>query len=272
MVLAAAGASAQPAAPQWGRELRESLGASANLPGLQNTLDLTWKRDLSPAQGGLRRGSHVAFGLSHAVSPSYTRLGLSVQVSPLSILDVRVGVEPALYHGASGSLLTFDSRTEPFDEDSRRARRNEAKAQLAGRAFVSTTLKARWRGVVASTNGEAEWWRAGVAESFFYEPGRDTLIASHGDTLLRTTSVLAYEVAGPGSGKIVAGLNHRLTYVRGVPQSRIERPGLVAAWTLGARHFGLREPTLAVNVFYYRDDPYKEGELGVQGSVRFALQ
>jgi hypothetical protein len=185
--------------------------------------------------------------------------------------DVRAGVEPALYHGRSGSLLQFDERTAAYDEDTRNARVDDEGA-LAARLFVAPTVRFRAGSVVGSAGAELEWWRADVDGAYFYEPGRDTLLRASGDTVLRTSVSVLREWRGTRGAVVRAGVQHRLTYLPDAPDARVQRPGLAASWTLGDRRLGLREPTLAASAFWYLDDPYKQGQVGVSLGLRCRLR
>jgi hypothetical protein len=253
------------------RELRDTLGASVNLPGVQNTLDLSWRWPLSRSSSPLLRDAHLSLGLTHTVSPSYNRLGGWLELSPLSILDLRAGIEPGFYHGFAGSLLGFDSRDERYDQDRRRELGSLAVLRSGVRAYVAPTLKARWRRLVGTAGLELEWWRSDADAAYYYEPSRDTLLASDGDRVVRTTVVVGHESQGTGGRRLLLGLNHRLTHVPDADAARIDRPGILAAWTLGERRLGVGEPTVVLNLFYYRRDPYKQGELGLAGGLRFLI-
>ncbi|MEX2272652.1 MAG: hypothetical protein WD690_14360 [Vicinamibacterales bacterium] len=116
----AAPASAQQ--PETSRELRGQLWASINSAGLQNTLELSWTRPASTSTHPLLAGAHFGAGIVHALTPTQMRLGGWVEYSPLSILDVRAGVDPSVYFGTFNSLQGFDAYADPFDTDARKAR------------------------------------------------------------------------------------------------------------------------------------------------------
>ena len=241
-----------------GPEIRETLGASVNLPGVQNSIELAWK------------GPRVTWALGHTVTPSYSRVGGSLTLAAGPAFDVRAGLEPGFYHGASGSLLGFDDRDAPFDEDSRRGR--STRAALGGRAYLAPTLRARAGAIVGTVGGELEWWVADSPRTFFYEPSRDTLLPADGGALLRATGALLYERKGQAGARLLAGLNHRYLHVPGASGLDGHRPGVLVQWTAGEHRFGLREPTVIVNVFHYLQDPYKEGEMGVNVALRCRLR
>lgn len=259
--LAALALSAAPVAAQstTGPRVHETLGASVNLLGIQSAMEAVWSR------------RQASLGLVHSVSPSYNRLGAWAQWAPHAAFDLRVGVEPALYHGFSGSLLSFDSADAPFDEDSRRAR-SDARVGVGGRAYVAPTVRARVRSVVATAGAELERWQAAVDEPFFYEPARDTVLRSSGQGVLRTNAAVMYERTGKGGKKILAGANHRLSRPFGAPGPESQRAGGIAVWTVGTRRLGLNDPTVVASVYRYLSDPYKEGEVGGAVALRIRLR
>src|SRR6266849_4781932 len=149
-------------APRPRRELREQIGASVNNLGLQNSLDLSWRWPLSSSSNPLLSDAHLTLGLSHALSPSYTRLGAWAEFSPLSVLDLRVGIEPGVYFGTFNSLMSFNSYSDPFSNDARDKRGGGAFG-TAGRLYASPTLKMKAGPVVAAASADFEWWKSDAA-------------------------------------------------------------------------------------------------------------
>jgi hypothetical protein len=239
-------------------EIRETLGASINLPGIQNTIEVVWK------------GPRRTVGIGHAVTPSHTRINGFVQLSAGPAFDVRAGLEPVLYHGASGSLVGFDDRGASFDEDARRGRSSHA--AFGGRVYLAPAFRARLGAIVGTVGGELEWWAADTSHTFFYEPGRDTLVRADGGALLRGTAALLYERKGRNGARILAGVNDRYLHAPGASGLDGHRPGVLVQWTAGERRFALREPTLVVNVFRYVEDPFKRGEIGVNVALGCRLK
>jgi hypothetical protein len=236
-------------------EVRNTLGASANLPGVQNTLEISWK------------GPRLTHGIVHSVTPSYSRLGGWVQVSAGPAFDVRAGVEPTLYHGFSGSLVTFDRRGADYDVDARDLL--SPRSGLGGRAFLAPAARARVGSLIATLGAELEWWVADTDAPYFYEPSRDTVLRADGAGLLRGAAALLHERKGVGGRRLLVGVNHR-AQLGG--RHDTHRLGVLAQWTLGERRLGLREPTVVANVFRYLEDPYKQGELGLNVGLRCRLR
>jgi hypothetical protein len=268
VVLAAVPARAEP--PR--RVLTETFGGSVNTLGVQQTLEASWTWDLGRSPHPLLSDAHLALGVTNHLSPAYTRIGAWAAWAPLSVLELRVGVEPVYYFGIVGSLIGFPTQGAVFDEDARRALRPQAVAQGGMRLFVAPTLKARVGRVVASGTVDVERWNVDGPNAFFYEPFRDTLLASHGDSLWRTSTVLLMEANGQGGRKLLAGLHHEFMRVRRAPENDMHRLGPLAVWTLADERFGVQSPTVIVNLYYYLEDTYKRHEPGASIGVRFGLR
>src|SRR5262245_61181636 len=196
------------------RSRQGSLGIGLNPLGLQGGVDVSWRRGLSSSSSPLLRDAHLSFGVAPRLTPSYARLAAFVEVAPLSILELRAGIEPSAYFGTFRSLLYFGSYADRFDEEARSARAGEAAAGLAGRAFLAPTLKLGAGRFVLRSRSELEWWRARQKRPYFYEPGRDTLLRAAGDSLLASETLLLYELRG-GSRRRLLGPVHDLTLVSG---------------------------------------------------------
>lgn len=240
------------------RELRDVLGASVNLPGLQNSLELSWRWD------------KAAVGLTHVLAPTYTRLGLWAEVVPVPAFAARAGIEPAGYFGIGTALLAFEGYGGDFSKGARDARGGE-KAGFGGRAHLSTSLRLRVGPVLASSTAELEWWRYGGEGPFYYEPARDALLEAKGDRLWTLTSTVLLERAWPDGRKLSLGANHRLLRVPAARGNDVQKLGGVFTWTLGERRLGVRQPTLLANVGVYLDDRFKDGEAFGTLAARFVI-
>jgi hypothetical protein len=252
------------------RELREQLGASVNNLGLQNSLDFSWSWPLSASESALLSEAHLALGVSHALTPSYTRVGAWAELSPLSVLDLRVGLEPAVYFGTFNSLMSFDSYRDPFDKDARDKRGGSAFG-TAGRVYLSPTLKMKAGPVVAIASAEFDWWKSDAAGPLFYEPARDTLLKAKGDALLNTSSLVLYQHDLGPDGKLSGGLIHQITYVYGAPANKIQRLGTIVVREFGGKRFGLPHARLVGLVSYYLDDPSKRHQLSAALALAFKV-
>ncbi len=251
-----------PAPDTQGPVFEESLGASVNQLGLQNTLGLRWTRPLTRSRHPLLADAHLRAGLTHTLTPSYTRLSAWVELSPLSILDLRGGVEPGAYFGSFGSLMSFDTYGDDFGDSARSARRAEAHAGTGTRLFLAPSLKGRLGSFVFASSASLEWWRSSATGPLYYEPSRDTLLRTDGEHLLTVTTVLARRRPLRGGGELTYGLSHDLTEVFAAPGNCSQRIGLVVARRLVPRQLSLPVRSVALRVVCYLQDPTRKGQVG----------
>lgn len=252
--------------------LGNTLGTSVNPIGLQDELTLSWRWGLTESKNPFLSDAHFALGVSNHFSPAYDRLEVWAELSPLSVLDLKAGFEPLFYFGTFGHLSAFPSYDADFGKDAREAIKDQAVSRTGYRYHVSPTFKIKVGPVIARTGAAFEWWRVDGPGEYFYEPMRDTLLDSDGDALMVLSSQLFYEFAGdPGGKKLLAGIFHDRVDVYDAPRNLRQRLGPIAIWTLGARRFGVREPTVIGSVFSYLDDQSKDGELGAFLALSFTV-
>ncbi len=255
----------------WARDTRASLGLSGNPLGLQTHVERVHRRQLSESTHALLADAHLSFGISNRLAPAYDRLGVFVELAPVSPLELRIGVEPAVYFGTFRSLMSFDSYDAPFDDDSRQARAEEAAAAIAGRVYVAPTLKLKAGRLLFRARGELERWRAWTDGPYFYEPSRDTLLRAAGDSLLATESVVLIEARSEKSRELRAGFVHALTQVFDAPQNRRQDLGVVGSLGLGRRCLGLRDARVTAKLGRYLEDPNRSGQVNGQLAIAFGL-
>jgi hypothetical protein len=269
LLLCAAPAAAEP--PR--RTFTDTFGGSVNNLGLQQSLEAAWSWPLSDSRNPLLADAHLAVGLTNQVSPAYVRLAGWAAWAPLSVIELRAGVEPVYYFGVVGSLIGFPSQRAAFDEDARRARRAQAVSGTGVRFFVAPTVRARLGRVVANGTLHLERWDVNGPDAFFYEPLRDTLLDStRASTVWHTSAAVLWERDGHGGRKLLAGVHHELMRVRDARWNDMQRLGPLVVWTLGERRFGVAHPAVLASVYYYLEDPYKRHEPGASVGVRFGLR
>ena len=195
--------------------------------GLQDQLAIGWRWALSGSTNRLLADAHFSAGVSNTFSPAYDRLELWAEISPLSVLDIKAGIEPVFYFGTFGHLVDFPSYDVDFGKAARDAAKERAVSRTGVRYHVSPTFKIKLGRFLARTGAEIEWWRVDAPGEFFYEPMRDTLLRSDGDSALILSTQVFYELAhGPGKRQILAGLFHdRISVARRAGQpSHAARP------------------------------------------------
>lgn len=239
--------------------------------GLENRLAVSWKWRLSDSKSPWLSGSNVNVGVTDILSPAYNRAGAWVAVAPLSVLELRAGVEPVAYFGTFSHLLGFASYDDDFSDDVRKARQDEAEGALGVRWYVAPTFQFKVGHLLAQARADFEWWRVDAPGTVFYEPTRGTLLDSDGDHAIAASSILLYEFPRSAGRKILAGLSHDLVHVPNARQNRRQRVGAVGMWVFGERRFGVKDPTLYSSALYNYEDPVREGKASLVVAVIFGL-
>lgn len=238
-------------------EVRTQIGASYNNPGLQQSLEWSARRLLRPGARALFADAHLSTGAQAVVSPSYARLNLWAQYAPLSVVTLRVGVEPAQYFGTFDSLMSFERQDLAFDNDTRRDRGGAGPGR-ALRLYVTPTLRARAGAWSAQLSGDVERWSASDGP-WFYEPTRDTLLQSKGSTLMAARTVVLREHVSRRGTRVGLGAIHTLQQVNRGRLNQVQRVGALTTVQSDGRWRWLRRPAGALVVARYLDDPSKDG-------------
>lgn len=271
VALAQAPASSDPAQPSGvQRVVRDQLAGSINEPGLQNTLELFWTRPLYRSTAPVLADAHFSVGLVSVLTPAAARLGGWVEYSPLSILDIRAGVEPGVYFGTFNSVLSFASYADPFDRETREAR-TDTKSATGSRAYVEPAVKMKVGPFVARVGAEFERWSSSANGPLFYEPTRDTLLKANGDYVMTLTSVAMYQRPGASGDLTGGGVIHNMTRVFDAPRgNRSERIGVIGFHEFGSPRLRLPHLRVTALVWRYLEDPSKRHQWGA--AVAFAFR
>lgn len=247
-------------APAAERQVRGGLGFQLNPLGLRGEVEASWKWRLYQSTNPLLKDAHVAVGVANQASPAYTEAQFWLEVSPLSILDVRAGANGVLYFGTFGNLMGFESYASDFSDDARKARKDEAVAGAGRRFYVSPVVKFRSGRFSMRAAADFEWWKVNDAPgTVFFEPIRGTLLDGHGDSLGNVSTVLLCDMSRDRSEAVRIGLFHDALKVWAAPGNLKQRLGPLALIKLGAKRFGGRDPVLSVAVLKYLDAPNRSG-------------
>jgi hypothetical protein len=250
------------------RQDRGQLGASVNNLGLQNTLERSWTWPLWASRNPLLADAHVSTGIVSVVTPALARVGGWLEVSPLSVLDVRVGAEPMAYFGTFNALKSLQSYDDPFDSKTLKAMRDR-KSGYGSRLYVEPVIKAKAGAFVAQIDTTIERWQTNAPGPFFYEPTRDTLLRASGDTLLTATSLAMYQREMGDDGTLSAGVLHSVTEVFDAPGNRSQRLGVIVIREYSSTHYRVPRLRLLATVWQYLDDPSKRHQFGAAVAIGF---
>jgi len=279
-LLLAAGSAAQaqePAAapvhsPQWTRRIENAFAFVLNPLGIQDAFDVSWTRPITSSKSLIVRDAHVAAGVSSKLTPAFERIGAWFEYAPLSILDLRVGIEPVYYFGTYKAFLPFDRMDARFDDDVIESRVDEAARGLAGRVYVSPTLKARAGPVVARIKAEVSWWKAQEkAGPYFYEPAWDTLIGASGSRVVTLEALALREFKLSGGKTLHVGPVYDLTSVSDARVNRKQDVGVLAVWSKAGRFHAAKDPTIVAKIFYFLEDPWRRHQPAAQFAFVFGL-
>ncbi len=141
---------------------------AARSAAAQLSFESSRRRPLFASRHPLLSEAHIGVGGSAAFTPAHARGGVWLEAAPMSVFVLRVGAEPAYYFGSFDSLTSFESRNDPFDTDSRRARQS-AQSGTATRFYVTPRLQARAGRLIGVASADFEWWSSNAAGPFFYE-------------------------------------------------------------------------------------------------------
>jgi hypothetical protein len=231
-------------------------------------LVLAASRGLQAAEHSpLLKDAHVALGLEDQVSPAYNRVQAFVELSPLSILDLRAGADFFAYFGTFGSLVGFPGYDADFSDDARKAIEDRAVTGNGFRYYVQPTLKLKAGRVSLRASADFEWWRMVSAPGpFFYEPFRGTLLDADRDSLVSANALVLVDA----SSRFRVGAFYEFLDVGNAPPNRRQRLGPMVAWKAGKRALGVRDPVVYLSVLDYLEAPNRSGVSGFV-VVSFAL-
>jgi hypothetical protein len=242
------------------RSTRAAVGTQFNPLGLRVEAEASWRWGLTQSSRTLLKDAHVAFGVTNQLSPAYDRLQAWVELSPLSILDLRASAEGVGYFGTFGNLVGLPSYDSDFSDDARELLEDQAVPRVGRRLALTPVLKLKAGRISLRASADFESWKVHDApESFFYEPFRGTLLAAGGDSLVNGSNLLLCDVSRGGTERVRVGVFHDYLEVWDAPQNRRQRLGGVTLVRLGERRFGGRDPVLSFALLDYLEAPNRSG-------------
>ena len=264
--------TSEPTPRPWEQRIENTFAFVLNPLGIQDALDVTWSKRLNDRAEPLLKDAHVAAGVSLKATPAFGRLGAWVEYSPLSVVDLRAGVEPVYYFGTYKAFLPFSTASARFDDDVIEARRPEAATGFANRFYVAPVLKAAAGSVVMRVRSEISWWHAADAgEPFFYEPAWDTLIKASGSSMVTVEALALREFKISDNKTLLAGPVYDLTGIAQAKENRKQSISLLAVWSKSGTFAGLKNPTIALKAMFFLEDPWRRHEPAAQLAFVFGI-
>ena len=253
-------------------ELPGSFGGSVNPAGLQITLGAGRRWDLYDSRHPLLEDARFSLRLTNRLNPSYNRLEASLELSPLSVLDLKAAAELIGYFGNFGHLTGFEGYDDDFSRDVRSARSGESVSGVARRIALSPALKLRAGRLSFRAAADFEWWALDHSAPFFYEPSRGTLLRSGEDSLVAVSALVLLRTARHADRGVQLGVLYDATHVWDAPQNRKQRIGPLVSLRLGGRFAGVWKPVLFASPLYYLEQPTRDSRVGAVLWLSFSLR
>lgn len=109
-LLASEGSAEEPSpAHPWKRRFENTFAFVLNPLGIQDAFEVSWTKPINRSDAPLYKDAHIAAGVASKLTPAFERVGAWFEYSPLSILDLRVGVEPVYYFGTYDLTAVSDA-------------------------------------------------------------------------------------------------------------------------------------------------------------------
>lgn len=177
--------------------------------GLESQIRTGLQLRLYDSESPLTRDNFLFFGLTPRINPALLKFGQSIELQPLSILNLKATGELLQYFGTVGFFQSFPSPNEDYADSTLLANREAGKNYPAtGFHFAFEPLLQLKVGKVAVRNKAGiEYWAMSVrrGDRVWYDATLDTLVPANGWVLTNDFDVL-YVTGGPWT----AGLRYSL--------------------------------------------------------------
>lgn len=257
------------------------LGGSFNSEGVEEQVRLGAQIRLFPSSNEALRDNFVFVGVNPRVNPTAWRLGPSIEIQPLSVLNLKADVEYVGYFGELSALLSFPSPLSDFSARVRDRNDRLGRSYATSGVRISLTPFAQIKvGPIALRNRFTfEYIAVDLrgGDTVFYEPAYDTLSPGHGKFLSDDLDVFyVHDLPGGGSfshGRIAAGVRYSAfkplfepTHFqpgedRSKERDEIHRVGPLVAFSLFDDGYSkFHEPTLVAMAQWYAAHPNRTGK------------
>lgn len=246
-------------------------GLQWNPPGLETRLLVDYRYLLYRSDSLALADNFVGIGGTVRVNPAFTRLGVAIELQPLTLLTVRATYEWRGYYGVVRNLQSFSSARADYSPNALAAR-SSAGVNYAGSGHqfrLQALLRAKF-GPVALI-GELELWHFRMnlrgGDAVFYDASVDTLLPDGGFTVVHHTNLLY--VTGFG---LMVGARYSLVDVfypkrayavaisRGNANTPTHRIGPLFAYVFDAFGERVRQPTIFASVSWWFGSRYRSGK------------
>ncbi|MCP3103930.1 hypothetical protein LZ198_34145 [Myxococcus sp. K15C18031901] len=236
--------------------------------GLESQNRLVAQKRLFDSPSVLLRDTFVNAALSLKLSPASYKIGPTVDIQPLAVLNVRAGYEYMQFFGTMGFLQSFPDAFRDFSDDIRQDGEDGAYSTTGHHFFIEPTLQAKVRSIALRTKFAIEYWNVDLRDggTTFYEATPDTLVPGKGWLFANDTDLIWLGT------QWTVGLRYSAVWPRydeaqGVPEGTSANNSHMRVGPLVAYAFNTDEgtrfnrPTVLANVAWYLKHPNREEAL-----------
>lgn len=244
--------------------------------GLYNPLGLSiagkayWRNEYHQDASPLWDGLYYQAGGQIRLTPAYSQAGFHIEWSPVAVTKFRLQYDRLYFTGAFGSLLSFSSADQPFDDNDLEAREGEEISAYASRMALGITLQARFNKYIVRNILEQIDYEFPGNGPFYLEREFELLLATDDDVLSNQLYLLVEDKNEIRNQYI--GPYHDYVHVG---KSDLTRERLGVTWLQQYKQLiaGFKKPRWYIQAGYYLQDPNRKDEfyfiLGVGGDFEF---
>ncbi len=239
--------------------------------GLETQNRLVFQHRLLDSESLLLRDTFVSGAASVKLNPAYIKVGPTVELQPLAVLNLRAGYEFLGYFGSLGFLQSYPDAARDYSDDARKIAEGASYSTTGHHVFFEPTLQARVKALAVRSKLAVEYWSMGLSggDRVFYDATLDTLVPNKGwivtnDTDLvfsagRLTFGARFSGVWPIYGKDYFGAAGPPARFGGNSHMRL---GPIVAFSFNTREYSsFNKPTLLAIAGWYLDHPNREGAL-----------
>lgn len=207
-----------PPAPRYRALLSSTFGLSYNAEGFEEQIRLGVQMLLFRSESAVFRDNFVFLGVSPRVNPIGARVGPSIEIQPLTVLNVRLTLDFCDYFGSFSSLQSYPTPLADFSAQARALGGEQGRSYgSAGlRLSLSPALQGKIGPIVVRDRFTYEYFSINLrpGDTAYYEPALDTLAPGKGTVISNDLDVFYLIDLPPGGffsrGRIAAGARYTL--------------------------------------------------------------
>ncbi|MCI0574080.1 MAG: hypothetical protein L0Y66_25375, partial [Myxococcaceae bacterium] len=239
------------------------LVARVNPVGLESQLRAGYQHRLYASEATALRDNFVFVGMSPRLNPAGVKGGPTIELQPLSVLNLRATWDYVAYFGTFGTIQGFQGPSAAHSDASLLL--GQAYATTGSRLTLEALLQAKLGPFALRARVAFERWSLGLrdGERVFYEAGNDTLHPNNG-WILNDDVDLLYVTEGPliigarySSVLPFFGSEHVATPLEAQDGNGHSRLGLLGVYLLpesGSPTFS--RPAIIANIAWYLGHRY----------------